>query len=66
MKAKDAISGKLYDLPQTRIWNSYVGAECYGHNESNDWMLFLTFDEWGDRRIRMVTTDTEVIPTGHD
>ena len=58
MKAKDAIDGNLYIIPKI----SDEPVECHGPNGKNEWMLFLTFDNWGNRIIKMVTLETEITP----
>jgi hypothetical protein len=63
MLAKDCKNGVLYDLPQIGHHNPYRAAECHGFNNDRSWVLFLTFDEWGGRHIRMVGLDVTVSPT---
>lgn len=63
MRAKDCVNGSLYDLPQIGKHDPYRGAECHGLNNDGTWILFLTFNEWGERKIRMIMPDTEVHPT---
>lgn len=63
MTAKECRNGVLYDLPTIGHHEPYRGAECHGFNNDRTWMLFLTFDQWGNRHTRMVGLDVEVHPT---
>jgi len=65
MKAKDCINGCLYNLPQIGHHEPYRAAECHGLNSGKSWMLFLTFNQWGERKIRMIPLDIEVVRTIH-
>lgn len=60
MQAKDCVNGQMYQLGQ-RDWRPSCVAECYGLNYSNDFMLFLFFDNWGARKILAIPLNEEVV-----
>lgn len=59
MLAKQAVNGKMYKLEQRSSRPSYI-AECNGLNYLGDFMLFLVFTEWGERKMLAIPL-TEVI-----
>lgn len=60
MKAEQAVEGRLYHLKAKGNQPEEKSAECYGWNHSKEFMRFLTFDNYGTRKIRMVLPYEEI------
>jgi len=60
MKAEQAIEGHLYHLKARGTNPEELQAECYGLNHSKEFMRFLVFGKYGERKIRMVFLTEEI------
>lgn len=60
MKAKEAINGQKYRLPTSKYYLFDEGI-CQGANPTEEWVWFLTFDEQGERHIRTVSPNVDII-----
>ncbi len=53
MLAKDALIGNSYKL-EARGNRPEGKAECIGWNHSHEWLLFLSYDNQGKRKVLMI------------
>ncbi len=60
MKAENAIEGHLYHLKEKAAYKEEKRAECIGFSWDKSFMRFLTFDEYGTRKIRMVLLHEDI------
>jgi len=60
MKANEAIDGRLYNLKEKGPYKAEKAVECYGLNHTQEFMKFLIFGAFGERKIRMVCLTEEI------
>jgi len=60
MQAKDCREGIEYLIRKQGTRAEFDVAECIGWNYSNEFLLFLTFNEYGQRKIRSMGPEEEI------
>lgn len=60
MIAKQAVDGGRYRLPADSPKKIEGPIECIGWNYTNEWLLFVYFDEFGKRKVTMLAPHQEI------
>ena len=60
MKASNALIGQEYKVPAKGQRPTYSNAFYEGWNYTREWLLFLVFDETGQRKIITLNPNEEI------
>lgn len=62
MKAKDAIEGKVYNLPARGSQTACKAAVFNSWNHNHQWLLFVVYDAQGKRSMRQIMPEEDIQP----